>query len=257
MNKKFKKIAILAAQLAGNTIKYYYGKKLTATSKENIQSNYVTKADLKSEELIIKTILSEFPDHNILSEETGSKIGSSEYTWIIDPLDGTTNFFRNIPIFSVSIALAFKSKVILGLVYNPITEEMFFAQEGTTSTLNNKIIHISNKNKLQSSIVSQSFDYSIAKRKDNFKNIKNIFFKIEGFRLYHSTAIELCYVACGRTEGYIVSGSNPWDIAAGGFILESAGGKVTDFDGGRWSYLIPRIVATNKSIHKELLNAIK
>ena len=171
-------------------------------------------------------------------------------------MDGTTNFSRNIPLFSVSIALIKRDEIILGSVYNPISRELFFA-DSTGAYLNDKKINVSSNAKLSSSIVSQSFDYSNEKRKDNLKNIEKIFFKIEGFRLFHSTALELCNVACGKIDGYIVSCANPWDIAAGAFIVEKAGGKVTNFDGSNWNYMKPRIIATNGLIQGELLNVLR
>lgn len=250
---EYKKVAFTAAKVAGNIVSDFYGKKLRANVKGAAGKDFVTKADLKSEQAIISIIRKHFPLHSILAEESGAHTQDSEYTWIIDPLDGTTNFFRNIPFFSVSIALAKKDRVILGLVYNPILNELFFAEKGVQAELNGKKIHVSDRKTLSVSILSQSFDYSNDKRKDNFKNIKNIFFKVEGFRLYHSTELELCNVACGRTEGYMVSSSNPWDIAAGAFIVEQAGGKVTEFNGSKWSYERPRIVVTNRLIHAELL----
>ncbi len=148
------------------------------------------------------------------------------------------------------------AKKYLPWFYNPILNELFFAEKGAKALLNNKPIRVSSRKTLAKSILSQSFDYSNEKRKDNFRNIQKTFFQIEGFRLYHSTELELCNVACGRTEGYMVSSSNPWDIAAGAFIVERAGGKVTNFDGTKWSYQVPRIVATNKRIHKELLQVL-
>ncbi|MBL8030973.1 MAG: inositol monophosphatase [Candidatus Doudnabacteria bacterium] len=252
----FKNVALLAAKKAGAIVKTNYGKKLQVTVKGEAGKDFVTNADIGSEKAIITTIKKAFPDHAILAEESGAHTGTSEYTWVIDPLDGTTNFSRNIPFFSVSIALAKKEEIILGLVYNPILNELFFAEKGSQALLNNKPIFVSERKTLAKSILSQSFDYSNQKRKDNFRNIQKIFFKIEGFRLYHSTELELCNVACGRTEGYMVSSSNPWDIAAGAFIIERAGGKVTNFDGTKWSYKVPRIVATNKRIHKELLQVL-
>ncbi len=252
----FKSVALLAAKKAGTIIKTNYGKKLQVTVKGEAGKDFVTNADFGSEKAIISTIKKAFPDHAILAEESGAHAGTSEYTWVIDPLDGTTNFSRNIPFFSIAIALARKGEIILGLVYNPILNELFFAEKGSKAFLNNKPISVSERKTLAKSILSQSFDYSNEKRKDNFRNIQKTFFQIEGFRLYHSTELELCNVACGRTEGYMVSSSNPWDIAAGAFIVERAGGKVTNFDGTKWSCQVPRIVATNKRIHKELLQVL-
>lgn len=250
------KFATELAKNAGSLIKKHFEQKLNKTKKDKEERNFVTRADLESEEFIINSIKKEFPDHNILAEESGSLTSLSGFIWIVDPLDGTTNFSRNLPFFTISIALAKNDRVILGIVYQPINDELFYAEKGKGAFLNAKRIIVSENHSLSKSIVSQSFDYSNKKRRDNIKNIQKIFFLIEGFRLLHSTALELCYVASGRYDGYMISSANPWDIAAGALIVEEAGGSVTKFDGTQWELMRPRIVATNGLIHKELLKKI-
>lgn len=253
---EYRKFATELAKNAGSLVKKHFEQKLDKIKKDEEGRDFVTKADLELEKLIINNIKKEFPDHNILAEESNSLVSPSGFTWIIDPLDGTTNFSRNLPFFTISIALAKNDKVILGVVYNPINDELFYAEKGNGAFLNLKRIIVSKNNSLSQSIISQSFDYSNEKRKDNIQNIQKIFFLIDGFRLLHSTALELCYVASGRYDGYIISSANPWDIAAGALIVEEAGGSVTKFNGAQWELMRPRIVATNGLIHEELLKKI-
>ncbi len=252
----FKEIVISAALKAGEIVKEHYNQNVSFSTKDEESRDYVTKADLASEKIIIAELKSQYSHNNFISEESDVINNNSDYTWIIDPLDGTTNFLRKIPFFSISIALAKADKIILGCVYNPINNELFFAEKGTGAYLNNRKITVSSNNILSKSIVSQSFDYATEERKDNFKNIQALFFYTEGFRIFHSTALELCNVACGRTDAHMVSGANSWDVAAGAFIVEEAGGRVTQFDGSQWNFKIPRIIVTNSAIHSELIRKL-
>lgn len=248
----FKDVAILAARRAGEVIKRYYEEGGYFSVKDKAKCDYVTQVDLEAEEVILTMIKKYFPTHAFITEESSSESAAGDYMWIIDPLDGTTNFLRKIPFFSVSIALADHDKIILGCVYNPLSEELFFAEAEQGAFLNGKKISVSSVAVLEKAIVSQSFDYALEKRRDNLHNINAIFFKAEGLRMMHSTALELCNVACGRTDAHLVSGANSWDIAAGALMIEEAGGKVTQFDGSAWVFKKPRIVASNGLIHDEM-----
>jgi len=257
-----KEVVILAALEAGEILQKYYQKSvgfsnLKFSAKDQAGYDYVTEADFASEKTILTTIKNHYPNHNFILEESSTINNCSEYTWLIDPLDGTTNFLRGIPFFSISIALVKTGEIILGCVYNPASKELFFAEKRKGASLNNIKISVSSKNTLSKAIVSQSFDYSNEKRKDNLMNINSLFFNVESLRLFHSTALELCNVACGRVDAHLVSNANSWDVAAGAFIVEEAGGKVTKFDNSSWDFKIPRIVATNKNIHTELTRKLK
>jgi len=253
-----KNTAIKAAKVAGKIILENYSKNFDIQIKGGNKRDLVTSIDLAAEKEIIKIISKDFPDHDILSEESQpdkNKIGNSS-VWIIDPIDGTTNYSRGIKDVTVAIALVENEKMISGVVYNPFTEELFTAENRKGALLNGMSLSVSKVKKLEDAIVTQSFAYSNKFRKDPLKNINKIFLKVNGIRLYHSTALELCYLAAGRIDACIISGSNPWDISAGSLIVEEAGGKVTKFDGKNWDYLNGRIIATNKHIHQDLLNLI-
>lgn len=250
--------AIRAAKAAGKIISENFNKNFQIQTKDGNKRNLVTSIDLAAEKEIIKTIKEDYSYHDILSEESQphkTKTGSG-YLWIIDPLDGTTNFSRGIKDVTVAIAVTENGQVKLGVVYNPFSCEMFTAEKDGGAFLNGKKTVVSKIETLEETIVTQSFAYSNKFRKDPLKNINKLFLKVNGIRLYHSTALELCHLAAGRIDACIISGSNPWDIVAGSLLVEEAGGKVTKFNGEKWNYLHGRIIATNKYIHQELLNLI-
>ena len=250
--------AIRAAKSAGKIIAENSDKYFDIHTKDGNKRNLVTSVDLAAEKEIIKILKEDFPDYDILSEESQpdkNKIGDG-FVWIIDPIDGTINYSRGIKDVTMAIAVAENKKVILGVVYNPFTKELFTAEKGKGAFLNGKVLNVSIVKKLEDAIVAQSFAYSNKFRKDPLKNINKLFLTVNGIRLYHSTELELCYLASGRIDACLISGSNPWDIAAGSIIVEEAGGKVTKFNGEQWNYLHGRIIATNKHIHQDLLNLI-
>jgi myo-inositol-1(or 4)-monophosphatase len=250
--------AIRAAKSAGKIITENFDKNFDIHTKDGNKRNLVTSVDLAAEKEIIKILKEDFPDYDILSEESQPDKNKIEngFVWIIDPIDGTTNYSRGIKDVTVAIALAENKKVILGVVYNPFTKELFTAENGKGAFLNGKVLNVSIVKQLEDAIVAQSFAYSNKFRKDPLKNINKLFLTVNGIRLYHSTELELCYLASGRIDACVISGSNPWDIAAGSLIVEEAGGKVTKFNGEKWDYLNGRIIATNKHVHQDLLNLI-
>lgn len=215
----------------------------------------VTKADLISEKIIISSIKKNFPEHQILSEESGKTKGGDEFLWIVDPLDGTTNFSIHNPLWSVSIGLAYKNKLIIGAVYSPLQDELFFAERAKGAFLNDKKIHIS---KMEAGKTINAFCHGSSE-----SNIKKAlkyynYLKINGFdcRQLGSAAIELAYVACGRIESIMIPGANAWDVAAGELLVEEAGGKVTDFTGKKWNLKSRDILASNNKNHNKLLKII-
>ncbi len=236
--------------------RYFNNADLKISNKEGV-NNWVTEADHASEKAIIDVIKADFPDHFILSEETGEIKTDSEYKWIIDPIDGTINFASGIPICAVSIGLEKNGEMIFGAVYNPFIEEMFFAQRGFGASLNGKKINVSQKKEVLHSCLVTGFPYTYLDAPNGPLQVFERFIrKGVPVRRLGSAAIDLCWVAAGRFEGFYEHKLSAWDSAAGFLIVEEAGGKVTDFDGNYYSPYQPHIVATNGFIHEELLDVI-
>ncbi len=215
--------------------------------------NLVTEADLASERFIIHSIETEFPHHSILAEEESARDKSSDFKWIIDPLDGTTNFAHRFPFFCVSIALEHRGKIIIGVVYDPVRDELFHASSAGGSFLNGKNIHVTTETKLSRSLLATGFPYDIGTSKeDNLKNFARFAKVARGIRRPGSAALDLCYLACGRIDGFWELKLSPWDTAAGKLLVEQAGGRVTDFNGQKYSIYEKYILATNGKIHGQM-----
>ena len=212
----------------------------------------VTKFDLESEKIIIGGIKRKYPHHNILSEEAGIINKGSYYTWIVDPLDGTGNFTKKNPFFSISIALQYKKEIILGVVYAPALGELYSGEKGKGAFLNNTQITVSSTKELnRSSIVScEGSDRNIMRCVKLFRGIRPF---VLDMRKLGSAAIESAWVACGRAEAYVVTKINPWDIAAGVILVKEAGGNVTDFKGRSWNLNKSDLILSNGKLHEELL----
>lgn len=248
--------AIQAAEEAGRCLMNLFGNIRQVNKKGEI--DLVTEADLLAEKTILETITGNFPDDSILAEETGTHENRSDRTWIIDPLDGTTNFAHGFPFFAVSIGLQVKDEMVLGIVYNPCMKEHFEAVKGEGATLNGKPVKVSEKKDLNSSLLATGFPYSI--REDSGQVIgllKRIIVKAQGIRRAGAAAIDLCYVAAGRLDGFWEQGLKPWDTAAGSLIVQEAGGKLSDYDGNPYSPFQENIVASNPYIFGELVGAIR
>lgn len=252
---KYTQTAILAAQAAGKVLLKYYSTDLRIDYKGII--NPVTEADRNSQSVIIKTIKKVYPQHSFVGEEDRTKQTCKEFCWIIDPLDGTVNFIHKIPLFSISIGLSHKGKVIAGVVYAPLLGEMFVAEKGKGAYLNGKRIRVSNISKLIRSVVITGFSYDIHKDTEKvLKKLGRILKNAEGVRRLGSAAIDLAYVSCGRAEVFWEEGLSPWDVAAGSLLVREAGGRVTDFSGGD-DYLFGRsLAATNGKLHKNVLKLL-
>lgn len=263
-----RKFIIVLAREAGKILKVGYYKSKSITSKGG--QGIVTDTDFRAENKLISMIHKKYPLHHILGEESGKVISKkslemkekndfkSDYLWIIDPLDGTTNFAHNYQQFCTSIALAYKEKVILGAVFNPITNELFFAEKGKGAFLNNQKISVS-KRKLKHALLCTGFAY---KRDhwmhNNLKNIGAILARgAQGVRIDGTAALDLCYVACSKFDGFWESNLHSWDIAAGCLIVEEANGKVTNDKGRPWKIYDKNIVASNKIVDKDILKIIK
>ncbi|MFA6321750.1 MAG: inositol monophosphatase family protein [Candidatus Omnitrophota bacterium] len=255
MNKKFKKVAIDAALKSGNFIKNSVGRIVSVSYKG--RDNIVTDVDEKSEDIVIRMIRSHFPDHSILSEECGVIDRMSSYKWIIDPLDGTTNFAHAFPFFCVSIALEENGRVILGVVYDPMRDELFYAEAGKGAYLNSKPISVSKVKTLTDSFLATGFSYG-AKRKDkNLKNFKRLLTRSMAVRRAGSAALDLSYVACGRFDGFWEMDLKPWDSAAGCLLVKEAKGNITKFNGSKYTIYDNNVLATNGKIHSCMVKLLK
>ena len=247
-----KNTGIGAAYKSAEIITNYLGK-LTSVKKKG-PIDLVTEADIASEKNIIKTIRLRFPDHEILAEESGlHKTGDSSCQWIIDPLDGTTNFAHQIPVFAVSIAFAVNNEIRVGIVLNPVTGELFTAVRGQGSTLNSKTIKVSKEKNISDSLLVTGFPYDVKQMLDPIMlRFKQCVSAARGVRRLGSAALDLCFVACGRFEGFWEENLKPWDTAAGWLIAEEAGALVTDFSGSPYTLDKKEILATNRHIHNEM-----
>ena len=248
-------IARQAAEEAGKCLIRQFGKTHQISKKGEI--DLVTEADLQSEQTILEIIESSFPDDSILAEETGKQSNMKERTWIIDPLDGTTNFAHGFPFFAVSIALLVEGEIVLGVVYNPCLKEHFEAVRGHGSSLNDKIITVSENRELNNSLMATGFPYNIREDTEQVLSfLKKILIRAQGVRRAGAAAIDLCYVAAGRLDGFWEQGLKPWDTAAGSLIIQESGGIVSDFKGKPYNPFQKNIAASNPHIYHELIQAL-
>ena len=244
------------ARGAGAILRDGYNKEHQVSYKGVI--DLVTEIDHASESFLIKEIQSRFPDSHIVAEESGETQGSNEGIWYIDPLDGTVNYAHHIPLFCVSIAFAYDGSVKLGAVYDPLRDEMFTAERGKGAFLNGKPIHASATTELQKSLLVTGFPYDTWNtEKDNFKNFEKLAKTTQGVRRLGSAALDGCYVAAGRFDGFWELTLKPWDIAAAGLIAEEAGARVTATDGAPDYISAPQsILATAPGIYEKLLEQL-
>lgn len=244
-------VALEAARAGAAVLERRFARPLSVSFKGKIDP--VTAADLSAQKTIISVIRRRFPDHGILAEENMAAAGTARYCWIIDPLDGTVNFLHGVPHFCVSVALTDNGTVIAGVVCAPLLKETFVAQKGGGAWLNGKRIRVSNIRNLVRSLTVTGFSYQIH---EDYRSVLATFERVlrnaQGMRRLGSAAIDLGWVACGRFEAFWEEGLAPWDVAAGGLILQEAGGKVTDFS-GKQNWLFGRqLLATNALIHRPL-----
>ena len=249
--------AIDAAQKAGKVLKEGFGTDYTISSKSQIH-DLVTEYDHKSEAIIIETIRSSFPNHQILTEESGHHASDGDITWIIDPLDGTVNFAHGIPIFCVSIAVKQGDAILYGVIYSPMTEEMFIAEKDQGATINGKPCKVTQQSSLPSAFLVTGFPYSV---KENPGNCIEHFSHIVGMgipiRRLGSAALDLAYVAVGRFDGFWEVALQPWDMAAGALLVKEAGGIIMDYSGNDIDFTKQSsIIAGNIDIVKALRNEI-
>jgi myo-inositol-1(or 4)-monophosphatase len=253
--------AIQTARDAGSILTDKLGRVVQIRSKGDI--NLVTEADLAAERLIIERIKSYYPRHAILAEESGATesviaiAGSSEWKWIVDPLDGTTNFAHGYPCFCVSIALERNGQIEVGVVYDPTRDEMFAAERGSGASLNGRRVQVSLVEELNSAMLCTGFPYDVRERPHFALDFTNFTMEAQAVRRDGSAALDLAYVACGRFDGFWEDGLNPWDVAAGVLLIEEAGGRVTDFVGGELDIYTPKVLVSNGRIHDQMMRVLK
>lgn len=251
------KPTLIAATKAGAAeILRFFNTDFKISNKVGV-NNLVTEADLASEKAILNVIKSTFPEHQILAEESGEIIQDSTYKWIIDPIDGTVNFAHGIPINCVSIGIEHNGEIIMAAVYNPHLNEFYFAEKGTGATLNDKPIQVSDESQTIKACLVTGFPYTYINEPNGPIEIFERFVrKGVPVRRLGSAAIDLCWVASGRFDGFYEHKLEPWDSAAGYLIVEEAGGKVTDLQGNKFSVYQHKVLATNGKIHDEMIEVI-
>lgn len=218
----------------------------------------VTDSDNASQKMIFKRLSSAFPDHDFLAEEGLCQAKGAKFRWIIDPLDGTTNYAHRFPVFCISIALEQNGEVVLGVIYDPMREEMFWAVKGEGAFLNGEKIQVSTVSDLNKSLVATGFPYDLRESKvNNIRHFNNFLLRVQAIRRCGSAALDLCYVACGRFDGFWELKLNPWDVAAGALIVEEAEGCLSDFQGREFSIYGSEILATNSLIHEEMVKVLE
>ena len=242
--------AVQTARDAGSILVDRLGRALQVSNKGDI--DLVTEADLASEKLIIERIKSHYPRHAILAEESGASefvAGTSDWKWIIDPLDGTTNYAHGYPCFCVSIGLERAGTLEIAAIYDPMRDEMFAAERGQGATLNGRRMRVSEIDDLNSAMLCTGFPYNVRERPNFERDFANFTMEAQAVRRDGSAAIDLAYVACGRFDGFWEDGLNAWDVAAGVLLIEEAGGLVTDFEGGKLDIYTPKVLASNGLVH--------
>jgi myo-inositol-1(or 4)-monophosphatase len=252
--ERIKVVAVDAARQAGAILEDYARKGFRVEHKDTL--NLVTDADTHSEQAIVEAIERSFPDHEILAEERGRAGGTSPFKWIIDPLDGTTNFAHGFPAYAVSIGVEYQGRCLLGVVFDPTRQELFVAEAGGGATLNGRPIHVSRAARLDKALLVTGFAYDIHTTRGNLDHFSNFAVRAQGMRRMGAAAIDLCYVACGRFDGFWEMKLNPWDTAAGSLMVAEAGGRMSDFKGGPFSIYGVELVASNGCIHQEMVEVL-
>ena len=254
--ESFKALAIRVSKKAGRKLQDHLGRVKRVGYKGAV--NLVTEMDLLSEKMIVAEIHKRYPNHSLLAEEKTHRQENSPYRWIIDPLDGTTNYAHGYPVFCVSIGLEKDGEIILGVVYDPSRNELFVGEKGKGARLNGRRIQVSYTRKLSRSLLTTGFPYDLRESSvNNFDHFQNFARKVHAVRRAGSAALDLCYVAAGRFDGFWEMKLGPWDLAAGSLIVGEAGGKVTDFQGHSIQVDGKHVLASNGKIHREMMKTLK
>jgi myo-inositol-1(or 4)-monophosphatase len=251
--------AIQTARDAGRILAERFGRTLEITNKGEL--DLVTESDLASERLIIERIKTYHPRHAILAEESGASSPvdqelRSEWRWIVDPLDGTTNYAHGYPCFCISMGLEYKGRMELGVVYDPMRDELFTAERGRGASLNGRRIQVSPVNSLSGALLCTGFPYDVRERSEFARHFANFIMNAQGVRRDGAAALDLAYVACGRFDGFWEEGLKPWDVAAGALMIEEAGGRVSNYAGEALIIYAPPILASNGLLHEQMMRVL-
>jgi myo-inositol-1(or 4)-monophosphatase len=250
-------IAVRAARNAGNILLRYFEHTDSLTVTEKSKNDFVSEVDKAAEQAIIEVLRKAYPDHSILGEETGSHSGN-DYQWVIDPLDGTTNYLHGNPQFCISIALKFQGQLEHGVIYDPLREEMFSATRGSGAFLNDRRIRVSSRKGLEGALIGTGFPYRDLSNMDAYLEMfKDVTREVAGIRRPGSAALDFAYVAAGRLDGFWELGLSEWDFAAGALLVREAGGTVTDIGGGDRHLESGNVITGGLKTHAALLNLIK
>lgn len=256
MKRDCRAFAVAAARAAGTLLKARFNNRHTIRYKGEI--NIVTEADRLSEDLIVSRIRKRFPDHDILTEESKGLDRGSEHRWIIDPLDGTTNYAHGFPVFCVSIALEKKGDILLGVIYHPMLRELFVAEKDRGAFLNGRRLSVSGTSALSRSLLATGFPYDIRRNADNNMNyFIGMAARARAIRRAGSAALDLAYVAAGRFDGFWELKLHPWDTAAASLMVREAGGTLSDISGNPYQFSSPAIVASNGRVHRAMLRLLQ
>jgi myo-inositol-1(or 4)-monophosphatase len=255
--RRMLEVGIEAAVEAGRFLRENTGRVRIIQTKEGQERNLVSEVDRESERRIISRIRERFPDHGILAEEGGVGAEASDTCWVIDPLDGTTNFLHGIPVFCVTIGVEHRGELVCGVVYDPNFDELFTAEKGAGAFLNGSPISVSRTQVLDKSMLVTGFPYDIASNPNHaIERFVGMLRASRAVRRLGSAALDLCWVAAGRFDGFWEVNLHPWDTAGGLLVVLEAGGQVTDFGGGAASIYKKEILATNGLIHRDMIRAL-
>jgi myo-inositol-1(or 4)-monophosphatase len=252
--------AVELAVAAGAILREGYGRAHTPERKGRI--DLVTEYDRRSERLVLERLRQRFPDHAILAEESGAHAGGAAaepdaVRWLVDPLDGTTNFAHNYPFFCVSIAAESGGRLVAGAVYDPVRDELFAAAAGHGATLNGRAIHVSDIARVEDALLVTGFPYDVRERPERaLVPFEAFLVRAQAIRRDGSAALNLCYVACGRFEGFWEASLSPWDVAAGALVVREAGGRVTAYDGREFRLDGRQVLASNGAVHEEMQSVL-
>ena len=246
-------VAVDAARAAGDVLRGgFHAAHRVAFKGQTI--NLVTEMDVRAEELIVGRLASAFPDDTILAEERGASAGRSGRRWIVDPLDGTTNYAHGLPLYAVSIALEVDRRIVLGVAYDPTADELYVAERGRGATVNDTPLAVSTATSLDASLLCTGFPYNIRETADtNLAEYAAFALRCRGVRRLGSAVLDLAWVAAGRLDGFWELRLGPWDVAAASLFVEEAGGRITNVMGGAVNLDAPAVVASNGRIHDEML----
>jgi myo-inositol-1(or 4)-monophosphatase len=254
--KKTLDFAVSLARNVGDRIAKHAGQRIRVSYKSEV--DLVTQFDRQAQNLIVNALLKQYPGYGVLSEEDMDTGAGHPVRWIVDPLDGTTNFAHGLPIWAISIALEIEKEIVLGIVYDPNRKEIFTAMKDSGARLNGRKVSVSRTKKLGHSLLVTGFPYDIRRTtNNNLRQFSEFAVRARAVRRLGSAALDLCYTACGRFDGYWELKLSPWDQAAGSLILREAGGRITDFAGRQFSIYGDEVLGTNGLIHRQMLHVLK